>query len=413
VGTAHLVIRVLLPFAAAYFLSLFYRTINALIAPDLIADLSLAAEDLGLLTSMYFLTSALFQLPLGVLLDRFGARRVQAVLVLIAALGGALFAVGQSLLALALARALIGLGISGGLMAAFKMMVVWLPKERLPLGNGLFLAVGGMGVLAATTPAEFLLTFVDWRGLFLVISTATAAVAVWILLGVPEKPDENRDPVTLRRQVAELRDIYGSALFWRYAPVTVISFAIGTSLQGLWAGPWLRDVAGLGRDAVAAQLLAMAVALTVGSIAGGVISDVVRRFGLSVNHVVGGAAILLMLALAGLTLQWLPLRWLFWVVLALAYNSVTLSYAALSQHFPSAYAGRVNAGMNMLVVGFAFVVQYAIGAIIGLWPQTPAGGYPATAYSAAFGSALAIQVLSFVWFLWGARPQTSTEEPSR
>ena len=107
-----IVLRVFLPFAAGYFLSYLYRTINAVLAPQLASSLHLDAADLGLLTSVYFLTFAAFQLPLGVLLDRFSPHRVESVLLLFAAAGAALFALSDGLHDLVLGRALIGLGVS-------------------------------------------------------------------------------------------------------------------------------------------------------------------------------------------------------------------------------------------------------------------------------------------------------------
>ena len=121
---------VFLPFAGAYFLSLFFRSINAVIAPDLVRELTLSPSDLGLLTAAYFFGFALFQIPLGVFLDRFGARRVQTVMVAIAAAGATAFAFGENLLLLGLSRALIGLGFSGGLMAGYKAIAEWFPREE-------------------------------------------------------------------------------------------------------------------------------------------------------------------------------------------------------------------------------------------------------------------------------------------
>ena len=84
--------RVLLPFAGAYVLSYLYRSVNAVIASDLSIDFGLSAAQLGLLTSFYLLAFAAFQLPLGVLLDRFGPRRTDASLLLVAAFGALVFA---------------------------------------------------------------------------------------------------------------------------------------------------------------------------------------------------------------------------------------------------------------------------------------------------------------------------------
>ena len=89
-------LRVFLPFAAGYFLSYLLRTVNAVIAPGLSRELSLSAADLGLLTSAYLLAFAAFQIPLGLLLDRYGPRKVESGLLLLAAAGTLLFEIGRA-----------------------------------------------------------------------------------------------------------------------------------------------------------------------------------------------------------------------------------------------------------------------------------------------------------------------------
>ena len=148
-----LMIVVFAPFVAGYYLSYLFRTINAVIAGRLVSDLQLDAAQLGLLTSVYFLTFAAVQLPLGVALDHYGPRRVQGFLLLLAASGTALFASADNVPTLLIGRALIGLGVAGGLMAGLKALVLWFPKEWLPLLNGLFIALGTTGAVTATAPA--------------------------------------------------------------------------------------------------------------------------------------------------------------------------------------------------------------------------------------------------------------------
>jgi MFS family permease len=395
---------VILPFAAAYFLSLFFRSINAIIAPDLIAEFDVSAADLGLVTAAYFLSFGLFQLPLGMLLDQFGPRRVQAALVVVAAGGIALFSAARSIEMLVVARAIIGLGFAGGLMAAFKAMVVWLPKEKLPLANGCFLAIGGLGALAATAPAEAAAAAIGWRLLFVVMALLALAAAAGIFFVVPEQLHASSS-MRLRDQLRELRVIYTDRLFWRYAPLTFTCFATGAALQGLWAASWLRDVAGASREGAADHLFLMAIALTVGSAGGGALSDFVRRYGWDVRHVAVTAALVFMLAQLGLVLELVQASWALWTCFALSYNVVTLSYAFLSQHFPAAYAGRVNTGMNMLAIVASFAFQYGIGTIIGQWPQQHDGAYPATAYQAGFAAALLCQFAALLWF-FASRPSS-------
>src|SRR5712664_3763854 len=109
-------LTVFCPFAAGYFLSFFFRNVNAIISKDLAGEFALAPSDLGFLTSMYLLAFAAFQLPLGVLLDRYGPRRVVAALFCVAAAGALTFALARDFAMLSVGRALIGLGVSGGLM---------------------------------------------------------------------------------------------------------------------------------------------------------------------------------------------------------------------------------------------------------------------------------------------------------
>ena len=158
--------RLLLPFAAAYFLSYFYRSANAVIGPELARELALSAGDLGLLTSTYLLAFCLAQLPLGMLLDRYGARRVEAALLVAAAVGAAAFALADGLAGLAAARAVIGLGVSACLMASFKAFSQWYPPERQASLTGWMMTAGGLGALAATAPLEALLAVAGWREIF-------------------------------------------------------------------------------------------------------------------------------------------------------------------------------------------------------------------------------------------------------
>ena len=93
-----------LPFLAGYYLSYVYRAVNAVLGPTLVTEFGISAAQLGLLTGMYFFSVGLFQIPLGVLLDRFGPRRVNGTLLLIAAAGAVFFARAESFESLALAR---------------------------------------------------------------------------------------------------------------------------------------------------------------------------------------------------------------------------------------------------------------------------------------------------------------------
>lgn len=119
-----------LPFAAGYYLSYLFRIINTLIAGRLMSDLGLGAADIGLLTSVYFLVVMVAQIPIGICLDRYGPRRVQCVLLAVAAGGTALFGLSTGFASLLLARAMIGLGAAAALMSGLKIIVLWFPRRQ-------------------------------------------------------------------------------------------------------------------------------------------------------------------------------------------------------------------------------------------------------------------------------------------
>lgn len=187
-----LLLVVFLPFATGYFLSFFFRNVNAVIARDLTRDFALSPSDLGLLTSAYLLAFALAQLPVGVLLDRYGPRRVIACLLCVAGCGALTFGLAQDFIVLTIGRALIGLGVSAGLMGAIKGFSMWFPPGRLATVNGWYIAVGGVGAMSATAPVEALLGTLGWRVLFYGLAALCLLFSAFILSVVPEKPVPGR-----------------------------------------------------------------------------------------------------------------------------------------------------------------------------------------------------------------------------
>ncbi len=394
---AQLWLAVFLPFACGYFLSYLFRVVNAVIAPELVRDVGLDAADLGLLTSTYFLTFAAFQLPLGLLLDRYGPRRTEAALLLFAAAGAWVFAASDSLAGLALGRGMIGFGVSACLMAAFKAFVLWFPRERLPQVNGFQMAAGGLGALAATQPVAFALGFTDWRGVFVTLALLTVAVAALILFAVPEREAPGHG-ASLGAQVRGIGRVFGSRLFWRIAPWTVMSQATFLSIQGLWSGPWLRDVAGLERGEVAAVLAMVSLAMVAGFAGLGTLA---QRSGHPLRVAEGGVLLFVgvqLLLLAG----WSEPAWLPWLLFGFFGTAGILPYSVLSQRFPAELAGRLNTGLNLLVFVTAFAAQWAMGAVIDLWPVAD-GRYPLAGYRAAFGMMLALQVVALAWYFVAGR----------
>jgi MFS family permease len=385
------------PFAAGYFLSFFFRNVNAIISKDLAQEFSLSPADLGFLTSTYLLAFAAFQLPLGVLLDRYGPRRVVASLLISAAAGALVFSLSRDIMELSIGRALIGLGVSAGLMGAIKAFSLWFPLSRMATLNGLYLGVGGLGALTATAPAELLVAGLGWRGMFLLLSVLCLAAALLVFFVVPEKPLPGQGE-TLGAQIAGFRRIFASLLFWRIVAPLIVGQGAYIALQGLWLGPWLYDVAGLQRQGVASTLLLAAFAYACGSVFFGWASDRLASRGVPRMTVfkVGLSVSLAMLMLLAAGVQ----SGLGAILFVYAFTGISsaLAYALLAPLFPPEMTGRLITTSNVMLFGLSFAFQWGIGAVLRLYPVVD-GRYAAAGYSAAFAVIAAVQLAALLWLL--------------
>lgn len=398
-----LIALALIPFAFGYFLSYLFRAVNAVVAPDLVDELVLSASELGLITSAYLFAFAAFQLPLGILLDRFGPRRVQAGLVAIAALGALLFSIGEDALTLTIARGLIGLGFAGGLMAGFKAVVVWVQPERRALANALVMSAGAVGLIVATSPTEWAVAQYGWRSVIMALAALTAVSALLILVMVPERGRVGIAPDSLPVQLRQLGHILVDPVFLAVVPLLALTAGTQIAIQTLWAGPWLRDVAGLDRTAVADMLALAAFAFLIGVLASGTIADALQRRGVSLLTTMMVFLVTFFVAQIALVARVGDANPVIWFVFGMSGQVAVLAYPWMAQHFGAQYAGRSNAGINVLLFAAAFAVQYAIGAIIDQYPRAADGSYPAEAYQFAFGIFIALQGLALIWYLVNRR----------
>jgi predicted MFS family arabinose efflux permease len=393
-----------LPFAFAYFMSYLFRSVNAVIADDLARAAGTEAAGLGLLTSAYFAAFAAFQIPLGILLDRFGPRRVEAALLTIAALGAVLFSLADTVAGMAGARALIGLGVCACLMGALKNATLWWRQDRLPLLTMLILATGGLGALAATTPVAALVDLVGWRWTMRGLGALTLAASAGIFLIVPEPQAEAHAVGSLKEQLGGVRRVFSSPLFWRLAPATVLLQATFQSYQGLWAAPWLRAVNGLDGVGVASYLQVIPLAMILGFAGNGLVTDRLQRLGIVPMTVVRISSalflvVVLSLVLPGLGLLGLDLPAAQWAAFGFTATATMLTYSVLTQAFPPQLSGRVTTAINLLVFVAAFATQSAVGAMIEA--ATSAGAEPAGAHRLALAVMGGLTLAAFLWSLGG------------
>ena len=397
--------RLFFPFALAYFASVLLRNVNAVAAPELVRDFGLNAADLGLLTSLYFIAFTVAQLPLGSLLDRFDSARVNASALVVAAIGTTLFAFATDTAMLGLGRALIGLGGAVCLMSSRRAFAIWLPVPQQPMVNGLMFAVGTLGAIAATVPAQWLMASLGWRTLFLYCAGCVVFAVVMLLTVAP----------ACRSKAAALPAVsLATALgyVWRTRQARhsfpAVSFAVGVlwAVQSLWAGPWLTHVAGLSGEALARVLICMPVGMLVGNLLHAWVTGRLRaahRDAFIYNHWMLVLFALTMVPFALKLSVALPVLFFAFGFFGAATNNY---FALLSPYYPSGIVGRANAALNMGLFASIFALQWGIGGVVHRYRMGSGSGYSAEGFVIAFSVLCLTQLLLIIW-MWPARDDTS------
>jgi predicted MFS family arabinose efflux permease len=404
-------LRVFLLFSAGYFVSYVFRGVNLGFAPFITRDLGLSAADLGVLTSLYFLGFAGAQIPAGVLLDHFGARRVTAATLLFAEVGIWIFGAAQSLGMMMVGRLLIGVGVSVCLGAAFKALAQHFPVARLPLMNGLVMAIGGFGGVMVGSPLTWVLGYSSWRSVCvgLGVLTVMVALAQWTL--APDARETHRQ-ASLVAQFKGTWHILRSAAFWKIASFSVVTQGVFYAMQSLWVGAWLRDVQGFEPHQAAALVSILGFAMMAGCVGFGAAARSLERRGISLYAFCGiGMAMYVLTQLLIMFKAPLPAS-LLWAAYGMFGGTGILSYAVAARHFPPQMIGRVNTTLTLIIFLLIFGFQIGVGAVLSHWPAS-GGHYPALAHLTAWEILVALQVLSAIWYVLPSRQLAqSTEMPA-
>jgi len=395
-------IRITLPLAAVNLLNQASRAMLAVIGPLLALEFGLSASDLGLLAAVLFVAYAGAQLPVGVALDRYGARRVQTALATLSGFAFLLCAVSNDVFTLGLGRFLTGIGISAGLMAMLKANTQWFAKHRVAAMTGSGVFIGGMGGILATLPLQALLPLVGWRGGFAILAVMSFAIAAWIWFSLQDAPPAYVRPPKkgLLAEVKAFGPIFSNPYFLRFVPAIVILSGLNFVYQGLWAGPWLRDVAGLDADARAVVLFAYACGIAAGSLGTGQAASFLQARGASpmlVPCVAIGLQFALQAMLTAAPPTGVQALCLIWLAFGFCGSAGPVGYAAVGQRFSGEVAGRVATAINGSMLVLVFILQYVIGLMIDIWPRLASGGWDSAGYFWAMGLTLLIQALTILW----------------
>jgi len=361
-------IMVFVVFAVAHFLSNFVRMANAVIADDLTLEFGMGPAELGWMTSLFFLAFAAAQLPFGWALDRFGARVVTPSLMLVAVAGALVFAAGQSIGALTVGRALMGLGTAGILMGGLKALSTWFDARRFALISGALVALGSSGGLMAATPLAWLSTTFGWRIVF-VFGAGALAVAAALLLAFGRAGPSHAADTSDANDSGGFGVIFRTPAFWRMAGMAVATTGVVFAFQSLWAGPYLTQGVGLATLPTGNVLLAFGIGASLGYLLLG-----------AMGERIGVARMILFAALAfiavEIVLAFTPLPGggrlaASFLMLGAAGSASGLVYSLARSTFPLALTGRAVTAINLFLFAGGFALQWGLG----VWLDAGLGGF--------------------------------------
>jgi MFS family permease len=383
-------ILIFLILSALYTLSMFYRVSNAVIAPNLIQDLGLDAETLGILGGAFFYSFALLQIPMGPMLDRFGPRIVVISSALVGAMGAFLFAFGDSYPAALLGRILIGAGMASILMGSLKVFTMRFSPKQFATLMGTFVSVGTLGSILATSPLAYFTSTIGWRMTFIIAGGITTVLAFLAFLILSEGKKNHRSLTFSPSSQPEIRIlqsfrlILGSLAFWQIGAVAFFRFGVSMGLQGLWLGPYLMEIKGYSPVQTGNLLILLAIGAIVGGPIAGQFSD--RIFRSSKRVALWGLSLyaLSLLPLLGIFKIQNPL----WYGLIFFFNGFLgafgmLIYSHAKNLFPVAISGTVMTWVNFFTMAGAAIFMPLLGKVIESFPRV-SSSYPAEAYHFSF-----------------------------
>lgn len=374
--------------ATAYVASHFFRASNVTIGLDLMRDLRIGPEALGALTGAFFFGFSAMQIPCGFLFDHYGPRLTVFGMLLLATVGGVVFTLAPSWPALLAGRALMGAGFGVMLIGSMVVISRWFTPDKFSTLSGMVLSIGLIGNLLATTPLAWGAEAIGWRSVFAMVVAFTFVAAIAVLLIVRDAPPGHpflaRTPEPPRVMMLGLMEVLRNRRLHCILVLNFCNYACTFTVQGLWGGPYLREVHGLSKIESGNVLLGAVVAYQVGMLVFGPMDRVLdTRKWIAFGGTAAVATILGTLAVWDQPPAFVAMA----AIMAIGF--VSASSTMVMTHgrgvLPDRLIGRGMATINTCVMLGVACMQTLSGVIVGAFEPLASGARSDVAYRGLFG----------------------------
>ena len=374
---------IMLVLCAGYTVSQFLRTSIGVLSPNMMNDFNINPNDMGLLGGVFFLSFAIFQIPAGILIDRFGPRKVMSSVIIFAVLGSIIFALSNSFYSLLIGRIFMGLGCSICLMGSLVLITRWRDTNQFSKLAGIILAVGGIGGLLATTPLSYFSELYGWRLSFW-LSAAVTFFVMLLYYFVLEDRDTGLFINKKNKSISpkNLFFVLKERNFKFMIPMSLMSYSSLVVILGLWGAPYLKDIHGLDSIERGKILMLMAISWNIGSFVFGRLRSI---FGSYKRVVIFGSIGVIFLLFVLSFISNINSTYLYILFCILGFFGA-FSVALISHYqvlFDKEYMGRALSTANFFNFGGVFFIQWLTGKIIFIMGGNSSGA-PIEAYRSAF-----------------------------
>jgi MFS family permease len=382
-------------FAFGFFISNLLRSITATLTPILTTEFNLSAGNLGLLAGGYFIGFAIMQIPVGLLLDKHGPKKIISSFLVIAIIGTLSFALAKTFAGLLISRIFIGVGVSACMMGPLTGYRVWFAEKYQQRANSWMLMVANLGFVSSTLPVQILLPEIGWRLIFGLIAILTLLSIILILMFIP---NWNRTDEKLKKEnLSALSEIWKNKFFISLIPIAFINYGGIQAIQTLWAGPWMLEVAGYNAIQSATGLFWINITMLIAFLFWGYILPKIESFGvdsikiIKIGLPISYIVLFLIIYLgqkAGATL---------FALYILASIVISLTQPAIALTFAKNLAGKSLTSFNVFLFSGTFFMQWGIGLIIDFCGYLGFG--KVYSYQISFFCFLLLCIFSYLFFI--------------
>ncbi|MBD1154076.1 MFS transporter [Pelagibacterales bacterium SAG-MED23] len=386
-------------FAFGFFISNLLRSITATLTPVLTSEFDLSAGNLGLLAGGYFLGFSLMQIPAGLLLDKYGPKKVVAYLLLIALISTISFAFAKSFTGLLISRFFIGVGVAACLMGPLTGYRVWFEDKYQQRANSWMLMVASFGFVISTLPVQILLPVIGWRSIFLIISILILLSIILILVFTPSWNNNFQNQnIQSAESTGRLSDVWKNKFFISLIPLAFLNYGGVQAIQTLWAGPWMLNVAGYSPLESATGLFWINIIMLFAFMFWGYILPKFSSLGIDSMKIVKIGLPISYIVLFCIIIMGQKAGAMMFTLYILSSIVLSLTQPALALSFPQNLAGKSLTSLNVFIHSGTFFVQWGIGLLIDLSKNM--GANIITSYKISLSIFLILCILSYIFFIF-------------